>query len=71
MARKGRDYMAVCGQCMGLIKLDEILPLIRRGLRVEHECGKVLHAGKEKRDLFDIRGSIGGVIIDDTDIPPE
>jgi hypothetical protein len=38
--------MAVCGQCMGLIKLDDILPLIRRNLRVVHDCGKVLNKGK-------------------------
>jgi hypothetical protein len=45
---KGRDYMAVCGDCMQLIDLNKILPLIRRGLRVTHECGKVLHAGSTK-----------------------
>jgi hypothetical protein len=38
--------MAVCGQCMNLIDLNKILPLIRHSLRVVHECGKVLHAGK-------------------------
>jgi hypothetical protein len=47
--KKGnRENMAWCGQCMGIIKLDEILPLIRRDLRVVHECGKVLHAGSTK-----------------------
>jgi hypothetical protein len=48
MARKGREYMAVCGDCMQLIQLDLILPLIRRDLRVVHDCGKVLHAGRTK-----------------------
>jgi hypothetical protein len=48
MAKKGRDYMAVCGDCMQLIDLNKILPLIRRNLRVIHECGKVLHAGSTK-----------------------
>jgi hypothetical protein len=43
--KKGKDF-AVCGDCMELIDLDKILPLIRRNLRVVHECGKVLHAGK-------------------------
>jgi hypothetical protein len=47
MKRKGsRDYMAVCGDCMQLIRLDDILPLIRRGERVLHDCGKVLNKGK-------------------------
>jgi hypothetical protein len=47
LARTGREYMAVCGDCMQLIQLDKILPLIRRNLRVVHDCGKQLHAGKE------------------------
>jgi hypothetical protein len=42
VAKKGRDYMAVCGDCMQLIDLNKILPLIRRNLRVVHECGKNL-----------------------------
>jgi hypothetical protein len=48
MKRVGRERMAVCGGCMELIDLNQILPLIRRGLRVTHECGKVLHAGSTK-----------------------
>jgi hypothetical protein len=33
---------------MQLIDLNKILPLIRRNLRVVHECGKVLYAGSTK-----------------------
>jgi hypothetical protein len=47
LAKKGRDYMAVCGDCMQLIDLNKILPLIRRNLRVTHSCGKVLHRGRD------------------------
>jgi hypothetical protein len=32
----------VCGGCMELIDVNQILPLIRRGLQVTHDCGKNL-----------------------------
>jgi hypothetical protein len=43
---KRKDF-AVCGDCMGPIDLDKILPLVRRNLRVTHSCGKVLNRGKD------------------------
>jgi len=38
----------VCGNCMDIIDLEAILPLIRAGKRVIHRCGKVLNEGRTK-----------------------
>jgi hypothetical protein len=40
-----RGWPAVCSECMRPVDLAEILPAIRRGKRVSHPCGKVLHRG--------------------------
>ncbi len=45
--RKIRD-LAVCGQCMELIDLNNLLPKIWNGERVVHDCGRVLNEGKEQ-----------------------
>jgi hypothetical protein len=42
VAKKKRKDFAVCGDCMELIDIDNILPLILSGQRVVHECGKNL-----------------------------
>lgn len=40
-----RRWPAVCSECMESVDLAAILPVVRRGIRIVHECGKVLHRG--------------------------
>jgi hypothetical protein len=40
-----RGWPAICSTCMKPVDLDVVLPLIRRDLRVVHECGRLLHRG--------------------------
>jgi hypothetical protein len=40
-----RGWPAVCSQCMRPVDLETLLPAIRLGRRVLHDCGKVLSRG--------------------------
>jgi hypothetical protein len=46
VARKSSGYQSICGSCMEPIDLPAVQKRIRKGIRVVHQCGRVLYSGR-------------------------
>ena len=45
---KGSDDRTTCGKCYRKIDINALLSNLRKGLRYEHECGRVLVQGERR-----------------------